>query len=145
MKPINPKDPRIKALAKRCSKTKRGVSCATLMAETGMGRSLCQGVLRQCGIQGLLVLYKVPGGEWCWMSRADHLEILADVSSARRIKRREQGKNTYRQRRESGLIDTYNRIVDPPDWPIKRSYIKAGDAPPPVTYAANSVFALGAA
>lgn len=145
MKPIKPTDRRIKAVAKRCAKVKRGYTTQQVIEATGWSRCMCQKLLGECRKQSLLVLYKPVGDSWRWMSPADHAEILASVVDSRLIRRRELGRSLYHQRRGCGLIDSYNRIVDLPDWPIVRSYVKAGEVPPPMTQAVNSVFALGAA
>jgi hypothetical protein len=144
MKPIKPTDRRIKAMAKRCAKVKGGITAKDIIAASGLSRDLVQKLLAQCRIQGLLVVYKPPGDGWRWMSLQDHAQTLEQVSSSRLLRRRENGRVRYHDRRSSGLIDSYNRITDPPEWEIQRRYVKAGEVPPPATRAVNSVFALGA-
>ena len=146
MRPIKPSDPRVPQIADLCCKAKRGLPVGAAIKRLGYSRALTQALLAHCRKQGLLVLYKISGAEWRWMSPADHLEILSDAETARVTKRREAGQRLYRFRREVGMIDTYNRVIDPPDWPIERRIVKADGSPLPfVCRAPNSVFALGGA
>ena len=144
MKPIPADDPRIAALAARCKAVKNGISAASIMAETGMSMCLTLLVLRRCKQQGLLMMFKVPGGTIQWMSRDDGAAIAALPENARLMKRRSQKKSLYDRRRSPENLDHDGRLIIDSTWNINRRYVKAGAVPPPVTYAVNSVFALGA-
>lgn len=142
MRPICPSDPRVKKLAKLCSRVKLGMSTEQAAKKAGYSLALTQALLAHCRKQRLLVLYKIPFGAWVWISQSAYTEILSDAVNARVIRRREYNVSLYRHRRQTGEIDSNNRITDPPDWPIERRIVKADGSPLPfICRAASSVFA----
>lgn len=143
MKPISQTDPRISEVAAQCSAVKNGMSAADLAKARGISAELTQRILAHARKQGKLILYKLPPMGWRWMSPEDHAEVIQTAAGKRLERRRARQIRIYHQARKSGQIDSYNRITDPPEWPIQRRYVRAGDDPPPATKAVNSVFALG--
>lgn len=87
---------------------------------------------------GLISSVNVKGWRG-WMSRD-----LADARAAELMEARKAHKRAmHHKRRAEMAANPGDSHVDPPDWPITRRIVRAGDEPPPKTTAPRSVFELG--
>jgi len=116
-----------------------GLKAAQIGERLGIHKNKALQLARYAQAAGLIDSVTIDGSRGIWMAR----DLADKVRAERREHRRVYSLALYHKRREAQVIDSYNRIIDPPDWPITRRIVRAGDAPPPETTAPRSVFELG--
>jgi len=135
-------NPLVSALVDMLGDHPNGVTTADVVARLQVGVEHARRVVGTAEAEGLVKrIYRGRAGALV-VAPEQFDRLHAEHTERTQEKRRRYGRDLYHVRRAAGVIDTHNRLVDPPDWPVEQRMVPAAGAPRLEVCAPRSVFEL---